>query len=145
MKPPARRGSRGYSLLEVIVAFALLAAGLSLLLGTLSGGARQVRWSGDAGRAALHAQSLIDQVGLEAPLKDEQRSGEFEDGRYRWNLVVKPWRDPSMAGQPQPPGARPIFEVALSVEWGEGESGGRRLQMRSLRLGQPDANAVLTQ
>ncbi|HHW4672726.1 MAG TPA: prepilin-type N-terminal cleavage/methylation domain-containing protein, partial [Xylella fastidiosa subsp. pauca] len=34
---------RGYSLLEVIVAFAILALALSLLLGTLTGGTRQVR------------------------------------------------------------------------------------------------------
>ena len=43
---------RGYTLLEVIVAFALLAMALTLLLGILSGSARQVRQSADAGRAA---------------------------------------------------------------------------------------------
>src|SRR3546814_9469204 len=45
-------GERGFTLLEVIIAFAVLALALTLLLGTLSGSAREVRASADAGRAA---------------------------------------------------------------------------------------------
>ena len=56
-----RRGAAGFSLLEIIVAFAILALGLTLLLGTLSGATRQVRQAGDAGRAALHARSLLEE------------------------------------------------------------------------------------
>ena len=78
----------------MIVAFAVLALALTLLLGTLSGAARQVRWADDAGRAALHAQSLLDQLGVGEALQPGQRDGEFEDGRYRWSLEVAPWRDP---------------------------------------------------
>ena len=44
---------RGYTLLEVIVAFALLALALTLLLGTLSGGVRQVRAADQATRRAV--------------------------------------------------------------------------------------------
>lgn len=131
-RAPSSR-ERGYTLLEVIVAFALLAMALSLLLGTLSGATRQVRWSSDAGRAALYAQSLMDQVGVGQPLKPGQRSGEFENGRYRWTLGVAPWRDPMPASsQPIDPNAMRLFEVQLAVEWGEG-GGGRRLLLRTLR------------
>src|SRR3546814_19434394 len=49
-------GERGVTLLEVIIACAVLALALTLLLGTMSGSAREVRASADAGRAALHAQ-----------------------------------------------------------------------------------------
>lgn len=133
--PPRMRGARGYSLLEVIVAFALLALGLTLLLGTLSGSARQIRWSGDAGRAALYAQSLLDQVGVGASLEPGQTSGDFEDGRYRWTLSVAPWRDRGLASQqPSDPFGTQLLEIVLSVEWGDG-SPGRRLQLRSLRTG----------
>lgn len=125
---------RGYTLLEVIVAFALLAMALTLLLGTLSGAAKQVRWSSDAGRAALYAQSLMDQVGVGQPLKPGQRSGDFENGRYRWTLGVAQWRDPLPASSSQPidPNAPRLFEVQLAVEWGDGGAG-RRLFLRSLR------------
>ncbi|QWP78588.1 prepilin-type N-terminal cleavage/methylation domain-containing protein [Lysobacter sp. K5869] len=131
---PRRANQRGYTLLEVIVAFALLAAALTLLLGSLSGAAKQVRWSADAGRAALYAQSLMDQVGVGQPLAPGQRSGDFENGRYRWTLGVAPWRDAQLppSNQPIDPNAMRLFEVQLAVEWGEGGSG-RRLLLRSLR------------
>jgi general secretion pathway protein I len=136
----ARRSQRGYSLIEVIVAFALLALALTLLLGTLSGASRQVRWSGDAGRAALHAQSLLDTVGVGEPLQPGQRSGEFDAGRYRWTLQVSPWSDPPVAGAPDAPAAQQLYELALTVQWNDG--GPReRLQLRSLRLAPPDLQA----
>lgn len=139
--PP--RSQRGYSLIEVIVAFALLALALTLLLGTLSGAARQVRWSGDAGRAALHAQSLLDQVGVGESLKPGQRDGEFDAGRYRWSLAITPWTDPALPpALAVDPAAPRLFEVALSVQWGDGRPG-QQLQWRTLRLAAADAEALL--
>lgn len=126
----------------MIVAFALLALALTLLLGTLSGALRQVRWSGDAGRAALHAQTLIDQLGVGEPLRPGTRGGELEDGRYRWTVEIARWRDQAMAGVPSEPGAPQLLEVRLAVQWGEG--GPReRLQLRTLRLQPAGVEAVL--
>ena len=139
---PGRR-QRGYSLIEVIVAFALLALALTLLLGTLSGATRQVRWSGDAGRAALHAQSLLDQVGVGERLQAGQSAGEFDDGRYRWTLLVAPWTDPALlpAATIDPAAAR-LYGVTLSVQWGDGRPG-EQLQLRTLRLVAAGTEAVL--
>lgn len=132
------RGSqRGYTLIEVIVAFAVLALALTLLLGTLSGGARQVRWSADAGRAALLAQSLLDQTGVGEVLQPGRRDGELEDGRYRWSLEVEPYVD---RNRPPPTTvdafAPQLLRLQLTMTWGEG--GPReRLQLSTLRLVQP--------
>ena len=135
----AAASMRGYTLIEVIVAFALLAFALTLLLGTLTGSTRQVRWSADAGRAGLHAQSLLDQTGIGEALQAGRTEGEFEDGRYRWTLDVSPYTDPS---QPPPartdPFAPQLMELMLAVRWGDGE-GSERLDLRSLRLVTPDA------
>lgn len=125
---------RGYTLIEVIVAFALLALALTLLLGTLSGSTRQVRWSADAGRAALHAHSLLDMVGITEPLQPGQRNGDFDDGRYRWTLSITPWQDPALVNLPQSLDGPPLYELDLAVQWGAGGSG-ERLQWKSLRLG----------
>lgn len=133
-----RRGAQcGYSLIEVIVAFALLALALTLLLGTLSGATRQLRWSDDAGRAALHARSLLASAGIEAPLRPGVRSGELEDGRYRWSLRVEPWEDPALPPQAPDPAEAALHALELQVQWGEG--GPReQLAVRSLRLLPPE-------
>ena len=128
---------RGYTLIEVIVAFAVLALALTLLLGTLSGAARLVRQANDSGRAALYAQSLLDQAGVGTALQPGRQQGEFEDGRYRWTLQVAPYVDPGapMLASPGNAGAQ-LFELVLEIAWGAGAA--QRLQLRSLRLSQPD-------
>lgn len=128
----ARASQAGYTLLEVIIAFGLLAAALTLLLGTLTGATRQVRRAADAGTAALHAQSMIDAVGVGKPLTAGDDAGEFGDGRYRWTMQVRPWTEP---GPPLPTAlvaTTRLFEVDLDVEWGDAAD--QRLRLRTLRL-----------
>lgn len=135
------RGQRGYTLIEVIVAFAVLGVALMLLLGTLSNGTRQVRWAADSGRAALHAQSLLDGIGIDVPVVPGRSTGEFEDGRYRWMLEIAPFVDPELPPAIVDPSGRQLFEIALSVDWGE-RGPRERLQVHTLRLREPDAPGV---
>ncbi|WP_245156447.1 type II secretion system protein XpsI [Agrilutibacter solisilvae] len=134
---------RGFTLLEVIVAFALLAAALTLLLGTLSGAARQVRYAADSGTAALHAQSLLAQLGVGETLGTGRDNGDFDNGRYRWELDVHPWKDPTQpANTPQDLSAPRIVEVQLLVTWGDARPS-QRLLLRSLRMLPPNVDAEL--
>lgn len=139
----SRRHQRGYTLIEVVVAFALLAFGMTLLLGSLTNATKQVRVSNDAGRAALHAQTLIDQAGVGEALAVGQRDGEVEGGRYRWDMNVTPFRDPTAPPrQDQILGAPQLLRLELTVHWG---GGGPRetLRLQSLRLVTPtDINAA---
>lgn len=134
----ARARQRGFTLIEVIVAFALLALALTMLLGTLSGAAQQVRAADRSGRAALHAQSLLDQTGVGEALQPGHSDGEFDEGRYRWSLDVSPWRDTARQDVAlADPGAPQLLQLSLLVQWGDG--GPReQLQLQSLRLVAPD-------
>ena len=137
-RPGRGGGERGFTLIEIVIAFAVLGMALTLLLGTLSGSAREVRDSADAGRAALHAQTLLDQVGVGEVLQAGSRDGEFEDGRYRWTLQVEPYVDPTRRRRDTiEPGAARLMLLALHVEWGEGGPR-QRLDLQSLRLAQPE-------
>lgn len=133
-----RMRQRGFTLIEVVVAFGVLALGLGILLGTLSGAARQVRHADDSGRAALYAQTLLDQVGIGEPLKSGRREGEFEHGRYRWTLEVHPWRDGARPPDPNlvDPSAARLLQVTLIVRWGDRAQ--QRLHLRTLRLAAGD-------
>jgi len=127
----------GFTLIELIVAFGILALGLTLLLGTLSGATRQVRQAGDAGRAAMHAHTLLAEYAttLRAPASLD---GELEDGRYRWQLQATPWQDSTPRAGPvrTDPGAARLLHVQLDIEWAEGGPQ-ERLQVESLRLALP--------
>lgn len=138
----SHRNQRGFTLIEVVIAFALLAFALTLLLGSLTNATKQVRTSNDYGRAALHAQSLLDQAGVGEALAVGQTNGELEDGRYRWDMTVSPFNDPTAPPrQAQVLGAPQLFQIDLNVRWGDG--GPRQtLHLQSLRLVTPtDINA----
>lgn len=128
------RPQRGFTLIEIMVAFGVLALGLTLLLGTLSGASRQLRQAGDAGQAALYAQSLLVERS-DALLRPGRLSGTFEEGRYRWQLEVAPWRDPQPRATqaPEDPLAARLLHVRLDMAWGEGTPQ-QRLRLTSLRL-----------
>jgi general secretion pathway protein I len=152
--PPAKnirapRSARGFTLLEVLLAFALLALSMGLLLGMLSGGLRQVADAERETEATLHAQSLLDALGTLAPIAPGQSSGTFDDDRYRWTLDIREIQDPApvaapTAATPTTPlqGGPKVLRVALEVQWGDGDPR-RRLQMVTLRVRQPTEIAAV--
>ena len=139
------RGQRGFTLIEVVVAFALLALALTLLLASLSGAARQVRIASDSSRATLHAQSLLAQVGVGETLRPGRRQGNFEGGRYRWVLDIAPYVDPvKRTSTPGNPSATRLLWLKLSIAWGD--KPGQQLQWQTLRLapGGADQSAMMS-
>jgi len=130
-----RRDAHGYTLIEVIVAFALLALALTLLLGSLTNASRQVHWADGAGRATLYAESLLDQTGVAEALQPGTKQGTFENDRYHWTLVTRPYID---AGATEPSvtadGAQ-LYEVVLDMDWGP--SPAQHMQLQTLRLRRP--------
>lgn len=125
-----KRQQRGFTLLEVVIAFALLALALGLLLGALNNSARAMRQAADASAAALHARTLLQDLGVGVPLQPGNRQGELDNGRFRWTMQLRP------DAQPLPPplqGSYRMLHVSLTLQWGDGEPG-QRLHVRSLRL-----------
>ena len=119
---------RGYTLLEVLVAFALLALGLGLLLAILSGGVRQVARASESTQATLYAESLLDTLGADRRLQPGRSQGAFENGRYGWTLEIAPFKPPVPApARDNPSAADPnlqnavdnvMLRVVLQMQWG---------------------------
>jgi general secretion pathway protein I len=87
--PPsfASRG-RGFTLLELLLAFVVFALSFATVLEILSGSMRNTVRARHYSEAALTAQSLMDQVGLEIPLQ----AGSFangEAGEYQWEIDIQ--------------------------------------------------------
>jgi general secretion pathway protein I len=128
------RHQRGFTLLEVLVAFALLAGASVILLSMLSNGLRDVADAERHGEAALHARSLMDNFGRMERLRPGGRSGTLDGGRYRWALEVQRVPDPLPLAVPDPaenptaPNAEGIvdagepvlYRLVLTLQWGAG-------------------------
>ncbi len=75
----------GFTLIEVIVAIAILAISLVMIMQLFSGGLRASRASCDYTRAIVHAKDKMEELYIE-PVSG---SGEFEDG-FKWESEVYP-------------------------------------------------------
>ncbi|RMH90861.1 prepilin-type N-terminal cleavage/methylation domain-containing protein [Lysobacter pythonis] len=123
---------RGFSLIEIVVAFALMALVLTTALAVSARAYRQVDWSGRAAEAAQWAQSLADEA-EGRPLALGRESGSVGAGRYRWSREVGEYRDPdglilSADGQPR------LWRSVLEVRWRDGERE-HAIRLVGLRVG----------
>lgn len=112
--PVRRRTARGFTMLEVLIAFAILAVSLAAVFGVFSDSLRAARLGEDYAHATAVAWSrlaAIDGDVLAGPLAD---GGETEAG-FRWEVTVAEMPDPPMAAGPD--GLLPA-EVKITVSWG---------------------------
>ena len=82
-----RRRSRGFTLLEVMLAFVIFALSFATVLEIMAGSMRSVGRASDDTEVALLAQSLMDSVGTEVPIEEGQYSGTGMD-RYNWKMDI---------------------------------------------------------
>ena len=129
------RRQTGFTLIEVVVAFVLLAGVLAVGFEIFSTGLRRAGDLEDYSRALVIAQSRLATAGVEAPLEDGQASGESDDRRFRWHLVVTR----SEEGEPPPgqPLGRPyaLFRVEVRGEWTAADTRPRSIGLATLGLG----------
>ncbi|WP_298424127.1 prepilin-type N-terminal cleavage/methylation domain-containing protein [Rhodoblastus sp.] len=106
-----RRG--GFTLIETLAAFAILALALGQLLSAIGAGAANERKADFLLRATADAQSQLAEIGVSQPLVAGKSSGRYDDGLL-WTLGVD--RDRVVAlggGPPLATGFRLRLEVRL--------------------------------
>lgn len=124
-------GQRGYSLIEVLVAFSILAMALTVLLKIFSAGLRNVDAASEYARAINIAEAELAVPGILEPMQAGITEGE-EDGGYRWVRDVSEFQlvnRPDYAGAPVPP-----YLIKIEVTWTAGR-GERVVQLETIRLG----------
>ncbi len=82
--------SRGFSLIEVVVSFIILALALGALMSGLAAGVRGTDRAAQASLALLYAESLLAETGASVPLAVGETTGE-RDGGYRWKRDIRPY------------------------------------------------------
>lgn len=79
--------SKGFTLLEVMLAFVVFALSFAAVLEIMAGSMRSVMRASDDTDVALLAQSLMDNVGSEIPIEEGTFSGTSMD-KYNWQLEI---------------------------------------------------------
>ncbi|MGH8593790.1 MAG: type IV pilus modification PilV family protein [Gammaproteobacteria bacterium] len=140
---------RGFSLLEVLVSFVILALTLSVLLRAYGTSVRNAGIAEQHLRAASVAESLLARLGRDVALQPGEASGEI--GAYRWHWLISPYELPPLApfalsnptaqaqdeeGEQQGSALRTLpkaFQVRLTLAWGAPAST-RSLALSTLRI-----------
>ena len=129
---------RGFSLLEVLVAFVILALALGAIMRIFSQGMSRVGESDSYARAVMLAESKLSQLGEAIPLEDGEVSGESEDS-LRWRVRVAAY-DPDSVKTARDGGAVQVvtpvrlLQVEVEVTWAESQTAPRSIRLTTLKL-----------
>ena len=123
-----RERNSGFTLIEVLIAFAILAMVLGVVFRTLSTGLSHERTAGLVTARVLEARSILDRLGADIALEEGTIEGRLATGEP-WSLTVS-LLDPA-AGDETDPGLLNAYLAELSIRGDDG----RMLRLQTLKLG----------
>jgi general secretion pathway protein I len=129
------RKDAGFSLIEILVAFSILAISLGVLLHIFSGGLRTAIVSEEYQQALAIAQAQLARAGTDIPLAQGSLSG-VEQEKFAWSMQVTLFELPqvkSTLDTNQLPATMQAFKVKVIVEWEEGQDN-RSVVLNSVHL-----------
>ncbi|MEY3190404.1 MAG: hypothetical protein RIS10_521 [Pseudomonadota bacterium] len=123
---------KGFSLLEILIAFSILAISLGILLKIFSAGINTAVVAEDYTAAVQIAESLMAKTGLESPLQAGEDSG-TENDKYEWQVLVTPYLfNPDNLDEMTI--TTTLFKVKVIVNWDIEKTKRRQIELTTLKL-----------
>jgi len=136
------RRHSGFSLLEILVAFAIMAVALTIVLRIFGTGVNTAVNAEDYTIAVQVAESLLARTGVEQPLQTGESSGTEAD-KFAWVVTVTPVAipvstRPRFKSQQQNEESNPLrlMRVKVSVLWSAEGERRRVVELNGLKLWQ---------
>jgi general secretion pathway protein I len=125
---------QGFSLLEILIAFSILALSLGILLKIFSAGVNTAVVAEDYTAAVQIAERLMAKTGVETPLQAGQETG-LENEKYHWRVLVSPFEFSPKNDDVKDVKAT-LLKVKVTVSWGDNNTGTpeRQFELSTLKL-----------
>ncbi len=124
---------QGFSLLEMLIAFSILAISLGILLKIFSTGITTAQVAENYTTAVQIANNVIAKTGVESPLKIGESVG-VENNFYHWRVRISPqtFTSPELDLRALPV---ELFNVNVLVWWGDDDkTDDRVLELNTMKL-----------
>lgn len=130
-----RRVQRGFTLIEIVVAFVLLSLVLVTSFELFTNGMRRAADLEDYSRALVVAQSQLAAAGTEEQLKEGDAQGDSDDRRFHWTVSIRRTDEGAPAqGQPNN-NPYALFRIDVRVAWAGADTRERSIALSTMSLG----------
>lgn len=132
------RGTRGFTLLEVAVALAIMGVGVVTVLELFSAGLRMETGAGTRARAVVYARGLLDQTMALSEIRPGNDRGRFDD-TFRWEVTVREAPEYTEQANKKDLAVKDnvdllMYEIQVSVLWPQAADREGVYSIRTLRL-----------
>jgi len=137
-----RRRQRGFTLVEVVVAMAVLGISLVLIIELFSGGLRLARASEEYTVAGQLGRQKLEEIALSNQFKEGIEEGEF-DSTYRWQVEVKKIDLLLFSKETDYRPPAELFQVQIRIIWKSG-SKERITRIETFKAVKPETDETKT-
>lgn len=130
---------QGFTLIEVMVAVAILAICIVTIMQLFSGGLRSSKMAKDYTRAVIYAKEKME----ETLLKPVAGAGEFNDdlnkNKFRWEAEVSPYNELSLAGLGSETKPLNLTKIKVKVSWADNDKQ-KSIELTTLKINPEESN-----
>ena len=137
MPSNSRQKTQGFTLIEVIASFTILAMTFMVVLEILSNSSTNTIKSSERSQIAMLAQSKMAEVGLIIPVEEGSVSGSFDEN-ISWDINIQAYEVPYEGNVQMDFAPVELFKVVLTISWFDGYGERRAVDFTTLKAMTPD-------